>query len=177
MELKEVIEKRRSIRKFTDEDIKEEVLIELIKSAILAPSGHNRQPWQFQIVKGKPKNELAEMLINKTKDVEGSTAPNTANIMKEANALIMIYLSEDSSVDNVMDILSIGGAIENILLSITDIDLGGVWIGNIMHIKDEIKDIVGDREIISCIAIGHKDQDPNPRPRKGQNEVILPMLN
>lgn len=177
MELVSAIEKRRSIRKYQDREVSDEALLELIRLATLAPSGHNRQPWEFQIIKGESKNKIADILYNKMIDVEGSTAPHTANIMKEANALIIVYLSDDSSYDNLDDVLSIGGAIENILLAITDLDLGGLWIGNTMHIKEEIKTIVGNRNIVSCIAVGYKDQNPKPRPRKPLEEIIVNKLN
>ena len=59
MELKEAIEKRRSIRKYEEKDVPEALLEDLIRCATLAPSGHNRQPWKFQIIKGELKNKIA----------------------------------------------------------------------------------------------------------------------
>ena len=176
MELKNVIENRRSIRKFIDKEVSDEILLDVIKQATLAPSGHNRQPWQFQIIKGTTKNKIADMLIDKMKDVPGNTSVHTANVMKEANALIAVYLSDDSSYDNVIDILSIGGAIENMLLTVTDYDLGAVWIANTLHIREEIKEIVGNKNMISCVAIGYKNQEPHARPRKDLSEVVLNKL-
>lgn len=176
MELKQAIADRRSIRKFTEEEVSEELLLDIIKQATLAPSGHNRQPWQFQIIKGETKNKIADMLIDKMKDVPGNTSVHTASVMKEANALIGIYLSDDSSYDNVIDILSIGGAIENMLLTITDYNLGAVWIANTLNIKDEIRDLTG-KNMISCVAVGYKNQEPHARPRKDMNEVLLETLN
>ena len=173
MELKQAIADRRSIRKFTEEEVSEELLLDIIKQATLAPSGHNRQPWQFQIIKGAVKDKIADMLIDKMKDVPGNTSVHTANVMKEANALIAVYLSDDSSYDNVVDILSIGGAIENMLLAITDYNLGAVWIANILHIREEVKEIIGNRNMISCVAIGYKNQEPHARPRKPMEEVLL----
>lgn len=176
MELKTVIENRRSIRKFTNEEVSDEILLDVIKQATLAPSGHNRQPWQFQIIKGDTKNKIADMLIDKMKEVPGNTSVHTANVMKEANALIAVYLSEDSSYDNVIDVLSIGGAIENMLLTITDYNLGAVWIANTLHIGEEMKEIVGNRNMISCVAVGYKAQEPHARPRKDLSEVVLDKL-
>ena len=115
------------------------------------------------------------MLIDKMKDVPGNTSVHTASVMKEANSLIAVYLSDDSSYDNVIDILSIGGAIENMLLTITDYNLGAVWIANTLHIKDEIKELTG-KNMISCVAIGYKNQEPHARPRKELNEVVLETL-
>ena len=176
MELKQAIADRRSIRKFTEEEVTEELLLYIIKQATLAPSGHNRQPWQFQIIKGEVKDKIADMLIDKMKDVPGNTSVHTASVMKEANALIAVYLADDSSYDNVIDILSIGGAIENMLLTITEYNLGAVWIANTLHIREEIKEIVGNKNMISCVAIGYKNQEPHARPRKDMNEVLLETL-
>ena len=47
MELTEVIEKRRSIRKFSDKPVSREILEELIKAAALAPTASNLQAWRF----------------------------------------------------------------------------------------------------------------------------------
>ena len=176
MNVKEAISKRRSIRKFTNAEINDEILIDIIKQATLAPSGHNRQPWQFQIIKGKPKDKIADILIKKMQDVSGNISVHTASVIKEANALIAVYLTDDSSYDNIIDILSIGGAIENMLLTITDYDLGGVWIANTLNIREEIKEVIGNREMISCIAVGYKNQEPHARPRKDFNTVLLNKL-
>lgn len=176
MELRKAIEDRRSIRKFVDQEVSDEILLDIIKQATLAPSGHNRQPWQFQIVKADTKDKIADMLIDKMKDVPGNTSVHTAMVMKEANALINVYLDENSSVDNVVDVLSIGGAIENMLLTVTDLGLGAVWIANVLNVREEIKTLVGNKEIISCIAIGYKNQEPHARPRKELSEVVLNKL-
>ena len=47
MELKDVMEKRASIRMFTDEKIPIEDVKEMIRRAGLAPSINNSQPWKF----------------------------------------------------------------------------------------------------------------------------------
>ena len=47
----ELMKKRRTIRKFTDKDVSLEVLKECIKTAATAPSGANKQPWYFAIIK------------------------------------------------------------------------------------------------------------------------------
>ena len=47
MQLTEVIEKRRSIRKFSDKPVSREILEKLIKAAALAPTASNLQAWRF----------------------------------------------------------------------------------------------------------------------------------
>ena len=48
-----VMAKRRSVREFSDEDIPDIVLENIIRTAMSAPSGANKEPWQFSIVKDK----------------------------------------------------------------------------------------------------------------------------
>jgi len=49
-ELMDLLARRRSIRRYTDEPVAEADLRALVAAAILAPSGHNAQPWQFTFV-------------------------------------------------------------------------------------------------------------------------------
>ncbi len=65
MELKETIEKRRSIRKFKCTEITRGIIEDLIDCARLAPSAKNRQPWKFVIVNGTIKNQIADIMLEK----------------------------------------------------------------------------------------------------------------
>ena len=52
MELKEVLLKRRSVRKFTDQAVPQEYIDELLRAAMSGPSACNRKPWEFYVVGG-----------------------------------------------------------------------------------------------------------------------------
>jgi nitroreductase len=55
-----VIEKRRSIRKFKPEPVAGEDLKKILEAGRLAPSGSNRQPWYFIVVRNlETKNALS----------------------------------------------------------------------------------------------------------------------
>ena len=45
------LQKRRSVRDFSNENFDERIIINCIKSAGSAPSGANKQPWHFVVVK------------------------------------------------------------------------------------------------------------------------------
>lgn len=47
----DVIYKRRSIRKYQNKPVEEEKLNEVLKAAMYAPSGMNKQPWHFIVCK------------------------------------------------------------------------------------------------------------------------------
>jgi len=174
MELREVIEKRRSIRKYEDEKIDEEVILEILKEAMHAPSGHNRQPWKLKLVSDEEKNKIADVLYEKYKDVEGHTASHTAGIIREAPNLVVVYLANNDDYFREIDILSIGGYIDEVLLLAEEKDLGTLWIANTNLIKEEIKEITNvNLETISCIVFGKKAQFPNKRPRKDFSEIFI----
>lgn len=63
MELKGTIQNRRSIRKYQNLDVPNELIEDLIECARLAPSAKNRQPWKFVIVKNTIKNQIADIML------------------------------------------------------------------------------------------------------------------
>lgn len=78
MELQEVLENRHSVRKYTDEDVPDEALIEMVKAARLAPSGHNIQNWHFVIIKNKE-------LIAKVMDTIKGSNEKIAQMMEKTS--------------------------------------------------------------------------------------------
>lgn len=174
MEFRNVLESRRSIRKFTSDDISDGMLLEGLRFATLAPSAHNRQPWKFKIVSKEEKTKIAAALRERTKDIVGHTGVHTAGIIDEASKLIVVFIDNQISENRDMDMLSIGGAIENMILAFNDMGLGAVWIGNTNIIEEEISDILNvGYESVSSIAVGIPNQSPKPRPRKDMNDVII----
>lgn len=174
MELREAIEGRRSIRKYKKDKLDKNIILEILKEATHAPSGHNRQPWKFKLVSEEEKNTIADVLYEKYQDVKGHTAPNTANIIREVPNLVVVYLANSDSELRSVDLLSIGGMIDEILLLAEEKNIGTLWIANTNLIADEIKKITGvNLETVSCIGFGYKDQFPNPRPRKDFSEVLI----
>ena len=58
--IKEIAD-RRSIRKYSEREISDEDIRDIIESGILAPSAKNRQPWKFIVVKGRQKEEMLDV--------------------------------------------------------------------------------------------------------------------
>ena len=50
MEVREALQKRRSIRKYTEDAVSKEQLDELLHAAMSGPSACNRTPWDFYVV-------------------------------------------------------------------------------------------------------------------------------
>jgi len=61
MDFFELVNKRRSVRKFSDEKVPEEIILKSLKAALLAANSSNLQPWEFYWVKDEvKKNKLIE---------------------------------------------------------------------------------------------------------------------
>lgn len=183
MELIETINNRRSIRKYKNIDVSNEIIEDLISCARLAPSAKNRQPWKFVVVKDNVKNEIADIMLNQLKTSKvslerkiynaNSSVKETANIIKEAPILILVFKPKD---DNwiIGDSLSIGAALEHICLRATDLGLGSLWIRDIVYTQKEIAKLVDqdDIELISAVSIGYPNESPKQRPRKKLMEIL-----
>jgi nitroreductase len=69
-ELGEVIKTRRSVRKFQDKPVPEEILLKALELATWAPNGGNYQPWRFLIISNKKLiNQMADAVKAKTEAI------------------------------------------------------------------------------------------------------------
>lgn len=183
MELKEVIKNRRSIRSFKNDIVPKSLIEDLIDSARLAPSAKNRQPWKFVVVQDDIKNQIADIMIKKEESSKiiqeellymcKSSVKNSAKVIKESPILILAFIPYENNWKT-GDTLSIGGAIEHICLRATDLELGSLWIRDIVYTQKEIAKLVGhdDMELISAISIGYPNENPKQRPRKQLNKIL-----
>lgn len=179
MEFTEVIKKRRSVRQFTQNEVEQDKIYQLINYARLCQSAKNRQPWKFMVLKEGEKDEVAKIMLDslsgeEDKNVYANTVKSSAQIIIKANALIAVF-KEDNKDWIFSDLLSIGAAIEHICLGCTDLGLGSVWIADVCFSAKEISKYLGyeNLSLVSVIAIGYPDEFPNPRPRKSLGECII----
>ncbi|MDC3105242.1 nitroreductase family protein [bacterium] len=70
----EIVKKRRSVRRFTDKEIPEDVIKKCLKAATLAPNSSNLQPWEFYWIKSSEK---------KKRVIEACFSQNAAKTAKE----------------------------------------------------------------------------------------------
>ena len=189
------IENRRSIRKYKPDEIERKLIDEIIYSASLAPSAKNRQPWKFIVYQGKEKDKLVDVMrhgINSEKMTHElmpewafaiPDAENTVRIMQEVPCLIAVLNTNQytpfASIENekriveISDSLSIGAAIENMILTATGYGLGTLWIANTCFAYNELIDFIGtDSQLTGIVAVGFADEAPAKRPRKPLEEIV-----
>lgn len=163
MNFDETLKNRRSARNFTNEKITDEQLNKILFSGTLAPSAKNRQPWKFYILNNTQKNDIIDMLLkwNTENSQESTSVKGTANQIKEADKMIMIYSDNyklKSKIENYKkpDYISIGCAIENMCLQAVSLGLGTCILCDTLYIENEINKYLGikDFEQICGFIIG-----------------------
>ncbi|MEM1543294.1 MAG: nitroreductase family protein [Candidatus Bathyarchaeia archaeon] len=159
MEVFKVICERRSIRKYRDEPIPEEILERILEAGRLAPSAANRQPWSFIVVKDKGvKSELVD-------------ACRGQRFIGEAGAVIAVLGDPNASRWYRQDPFI---AASFMTLEAHEEGLGVCWIG--AFDEDKVKKVLKIPENLSVIillTVGFPDEKPQPRPRKPREEIFF----
>ena len=197
---KEAIENRRSIRKYKPESIADEIIMELLESARLAPSGCNAQPWRFKIVKDSATKERLQAIAYDQKfvsqapvilvicaDVQGYldgriSGVQDLGVIGTFDERICEILHNKTKEKSEMDInvlrksiaFNVAIAIEHIALRALDYGLGTCW----MKLIDEkaIRELFNwDDNIypVALLPIGYPDESPSPRKRRPIEELII----
>lgn len=111
------IRTRRSIRKYQDKAVPEELVRELLGAAMMAPSARNAQPWRFVVIRDR---ELLERIPK--------VNPN-APMARGAPLAILICGDLRLEKSSGYWVVDCAAAAENLLLAAHALQLGAVWTG------------------------------------------------
>lgn len=149
--IKNIIE-RRSIRKYTNKNISDEDLNQILKAAMYAPSGVNAQPWEFVVVRDKK-------LLSSITEIQPYSQP-----LNQADAAIIVCGDLNKQVFKDLWIQDCSAATQNILLAANDLGIGSVWLG--IYPNEEIvsglKNLINAPENIvpfSVVSLGYPDEE------------------
>lgn len=205
MEFSELIQKRLTTLKYTNQKVKEEDMHQIIDSAIMAPSAKNRQPWRFYVLTDKQKNYIADKMeawINNTGLV--TTIKRSAELIRNVGNCMLIYsnqwdrnhierikepknLLNGEDVENIVvmhdyyfdrikaDTLSIGAAVEHMILKATELGIDTTWLCDVLFIDDVINSYLGlqDKELICGVAFGYRSKNPVRKGRYKKQYLVI----
>ena len=200
MNVYEAISARRSVRHYTGDSLSEDYILKLLHAASQAPSAKNRQPWFFYVISDPDiKQDFVDTLradidhlyrkyqrqhIQRTDIL---SAEKSLRAMEEASALILVKLVSryDSYHDDgvnwplhaldieTADLLSVGAAIQNILLTAEEMNLGTLWVCDIFYAYPALPRFLQENApIVSAICLGYPGEAPEPRPRRPVNKIF-----
>lgn len=154
----ELIKRRRSMRKFTGEELTQDEVVSLLKAALMSPTSKRSNSWQFVVVDDKSTLEL----LSKCKEAGASFLKDAAvGIVVLGDPLASDVWIEDASVASLM-----------IQLQAEDLGLGSCWI----QVRERytaagmpageyvqgVLDIPLQLQVLSIVAIGHKGMERKP---------------
>ena len=192
----ETIHTRHSSRKFLDKPVDPSLIEILLDAANQAPSAHNQQSWEFILVTGEKKKELAKLVSEKADSFPKASsailrmaarsllsAPvviavkNTGSLINHGQELFKIEENVSQDFFRTMEIQSSAAAVENLLLAATSMGLGTVWLGILYLIKDEILTFLGEEkgEFMAVVPIGYPQKKPGG-PKKKPLEYVLKKI-
>lgn len=154
----ELLKRRRSSRVFTGEPVDKDMVCDLMRAALMSPSGHRINPWEFILVEDKE----ALKVLSKSKE-HGSG-------LLEGAAMAVVVIADTKKTDVWIEDCSIATII--IQLAAEELGLGSCWVqirrrmdaeGNMS--EDNVRGLLGIPEnyaVLSIVAIGHKAREAKP---------------
>lgn len=154
----DLIKNRRSMRKFTDEELTQDEVVALLKAALMSPSSKRSNCWQFVAVDDK--ETLRQLSLCK----EAGSA-----FLADA-ALAVVVLADPLASDVWIEDASIASIL--IQLQAEDLGLGSCWVqvrerftasgmpsGEYVQ---QLLDIPLQLQVVSVVAVGHKGMERKP---------------
>ena len=162
----EAIFKRRSVRRYSPEPVKEEDIDTIIKAGMAAPSAHNSHACYFIVLRERALlDRIGSQYI-------------FHRMLQKANAAIVVCADPALMYEGTQPVIidDCSAAMENMLLAAVDLGLGAVWLG--IHASEEFSDnlhawlkIPEHILVHSIISIGYPQNEPKEISRIQEQRV------
>lgn len=174
----DIIKQRKSIRKYDNRIISDEIIYELLEAGTYAPSSTNVQGWEYMLI-----DDLHIFKI---------LAKESGNAMLRMvhQAILVLYKDELSPDDKVranqlkaqeyLPMIQSGAAcIENILLKAVEKGIGACWVTLLpsKNILKELLSIPNEIEIIGMITLGYPENEAIKKVRRKHNPCDITYHN
>lgn len=172
---------RRSVRVYSEDQIKQEDLELILQAGLFSPSGCNSQPWHFTVVQNKEilntlNIETKKELLNSGNDYFKDFATNEKyDIFYNAPTVIVVSGEKTALVPKI----DCAAATENMILAAESLGIGSCWIGLVTFLfrgeqaQEYIKrlEIPENYEPYYAITLGYKKY-PNPQPQPRRENTV-----
>lgn len=155
---------RVSIRKFKNQPVEKEKLLQILRAGMQAPSACNQQPWEFYVVTDSEKIQKLSQIT-----------PYAGCAAHAPAVIVPVYRKENLPASPMVPI-DMGLALENIWLETDTLGLGGVCIGvsPIQEWMEQIHQILELPEnvaVFSLFALGYPDEERTQQDRFDQSRI------
>jgi coenzyme F420-0:L-glutamate ligase / coenzyme F420-1:gamma-L-glutamate ligase len=187
---------RRTIRAFTAEPVDAAAVRRAIATALTAPAPHHSEPWRFVILEsaGARTRLLDAMRVAWTADLrrDGFTQEQISrrlrrgDVLRNAPLIIVPCLVTDAAhtypderrnrSEQAMFTVSMGAAVQNLLVALAVDGLGSAWISSTLFCQDvaaAVLDVPEGWRPMGAVAVGHPAEQARPRPPRDPDDFIL----
>jgi nitroreductase len=173
-ELMNTIQNRRSIRRYQEKTVSDEILNKLLEAARWAPSWANTQCWHFVVVKDSE-------IKKKIQEVVSPRNPSSLAIVNAPVLLVVCgqlkksgyYNGEYPTKFGDWFMYDLGLATQNLCLAAHDSGLATVIVG--LFDQDKVGEIIklpAEHEVLVLIPLGYPDHEPSPPKRRELQEFV-----
>ena len=154
----ELLKNRRSCRRFTDEPVSQEAVATIMRAALMSPSGHRINPWEFILVEDKA--TLKALSVSKAAGAQ----------LIEGAPMAVVVVADTTKTDVWIEDCSIATILMQ--LAAEELGLGSCWVqirlrkdaeGN--SADENVKSLLAlpsHYAVLSIVAIGHKERESKP---------------
>ncbi len=195
--LLELIKSRRSVRRFSPESVDDETIQALLEAARWAPSNTNRQGWHFVVIKAvsviasikAAVEEALDKAMSRTESSGEWLSSYRENFLVFENAPVIIaalykkparfntelFGLDEENAHMSGELISVAMAVQNILLALPVLGLGGVVMTSPLIAYGSIKKIIGcprKMRLACLVALGYPAEVPAAPARKPVDEMV-----
>lgn len=196
MELFEAMATTRSIRRFEDRPVSEELIWECLQAALYAPTGHNTQPWRACVLAGDEARALLGPAYRKgwewSSGLYNIERPEPDDMSRSARSrrsmydfverfeeipYYVVFCAEHW--DNLPDHLAganVYPGMQNFMLAARSFGLGTVPTMWFMECEEELRELIGVPEgwrIVGLLPVGYPQGNHGPLRRRPIEEVVF----
>jgi nitroreductase len=189
LEFKELVAKRRSIRKFKKDSVSEKLLKNILKACRWSPSAGNSQPWHIIVVtdtmiKAKmagtctkySKEHWRKLPSERVRYLAARGGTWDKSYMKDVPVLMVVSYETEKGFRNELALGSAWIAVENMMLAATDEGLASC-VYTFLNRREENKigsllQVPRTHRVACLLQVGYADVEPLPPSRKELKEIV-----
>ena len=151
---------RRSIRKFKNEPVSEEVLNNILEAGRRSPSATNMQPWHFVVARDQ-------------KAKEACSYGEFNRFAGDASFVVIGLYKQSEVVIEKLSLMDVSIALQNMVVAAWVQGVGSCWMGAFdeRRLMDTLN-LPADSRIVGAVAFGIPDEDPSQPAKKPMSEIV-----